>query len=1269
MKKFILLIIVLINFISFGQVSQDQNYIHSIKYRTPFDENSLPSELSQKDKKIETVTYFDGLGRPIQTIDLRVGGSSSRHDAVTHIEYDEYGKDSKSYLPYAVANNNGTFRTDNPKTKTLQFYNVPKYENTSNPYSENHYENSPLNRIIETGAPGQSWEVDKNSDNDHTIKYNSTSNISSDDVINFKIYFDGNDTSKPILSRENGHYASGSLYKNIIKNENWITSDGNNNTTEEFKNKLGQIILKRTFNNDERHDTYYVYDDYGNLTFVLPPKVTHEWLIIDPTATYQDMDVSYDETSFTIPFNTPQQGSGGITIKIINDQLSVYYGSYFPVVTYNSNGSSGIANATKLKSGKIIQIPSSIPIPDMYLGTETRTNDLGETFTVRIEIEDGYLKQTPSAHTYIHSLGLNYTRDLSGINNPGSNVADQSILDELCYQYKYDHKNRLIEKKIPGKGWEYIIYNNLDLPILTQNHFQKAKSPDEWTFKKYDEFDRIVYSGIYKFNSTRENLQNTVNAQTDLWEERITSQTTMADGTKLFYTNNTFPNNNDLIVLTENYYDKYGSIGHHSTSVFGVPVNNSNLQGLLLSTENRILDSDQWQKNRKSYDAKANVVWDATNYMSDANSYNGAYEYNYIRTTFEGNIDAVDTRQRQTPTSPYQLIKKRYFFDHAGRSTRTLHTVNSQLYEDISFNKYDNLGVLEKKGIGNTTANPLQWVDYKYNVRGWIKEINNIAYLGDDLFAYKLNYDSKEMNSPNSVLYNGHISENLWRTVNDEIGTPKTRGYAYTYDDLNRLTNADFGVKTGSIYNLTSGFDVNIGEYDKNGNIKRLKRDNLTETIDDLTYSYMYNGLSNKLMNVLDLASGSDSQKGFNDVNLGTGPPDFTYDYNGNLKADYNKRFYFIEYNHLDLPKLYNSMNYGNKLELKYNSSGEKIQKIKKIPGNPDVVTSYFGDFIYVDNELTYIKHAEGYLQPASTVGNFDFVYTFKDHLGNIRLTYSDLDGDNSIDAPSEVLSEKNYYPFGLKHEGYNEGTIMDYPFGYNGKEETKEIGVNLLDFGARNYDASLGRWMNLDPLSELGRRWSPYTFAFNNPVRFVDPDGMWPKWSSVLDAVQTGLDVVGMIPGVGNAADLINAGVSVARGDYAGAALNLAAAVPGAGQAVTALKIAKKAAKVADKVNDAKKAVKVVDKASDVKKVIPKTPRGKGSVEPSKRDPKRVISKKEKKEMLDDNGGKCEKCSKDLELDDAKAHHIERHADGGPTTKENTAILCDGCHKEVHRK
>ncbi|MDD7885621.1 RHS repeat domain-containing protein [Flavivirga sp. 57AJ16] len=93
-----------------------------------------------------------------------------------------------------------------------------------------------------------------------------------------------------------------------------------------------------------------------------------------------------------------------------------------------------------------------------------------------------------------------------------------------------------------------------------------------------------------------------------------------------------------------------------------------------------------------------------------------------------------------------------------------------------------------------------------------------------------------------------------------------------------------------------------------------------------------------------------------------------------------------------------------------------------------------------------------------------------------------------------------DYYPFGLRHQGYNNNVSSSniaLKKTYNGKEFQEELGLDWHDYGARNYDASLGKWMNIDPLADNYYEYSPYAYAINNPIMFIDPDGQKVVWGN----------------------------------------------------------------------------------------------------------------------------------------------------------------------------
>ncbi len=386
----------------------------------------------------------------------------------------------------------------------------------------------------------------------------------------------------------------------------------------------------------------------------------------------------------------------------------------------------------------------------------------------------------------------------------------------------------------------------------------------------------------------------------------------------------------------------------------------------------------------------------------------------------------------------------------------------------------------------------------------WLKKVNDPAFLGDDLFAFGISYNHPHMGaSTTGPLYNGNISETLWRTANDVPGG-QTRGYAYRYDALNRIKNADYGIRTTGTFDLNTGYDMGVGAYDKNGNIESLTRQGAGGTvIDQLSYTYWDGGTSNRLRSVDDAAGSGGFRDGY------TGTDDYYHDANGNMSRMANKGVMIggVTYNHLDLPTQIDiTVDKGDgtgTIHYIYGADGTKLEKIVNGTTGTDT-TQYAGGYIYRDGALQFFNTDEGYAEPIDgsdvTLG-FKYVYQYKDHLGDIGLSYSDTDSTGVIDPSTEILDEKNYYPFGGIHEGYNTDVNDDYhPYGYNGKEESNHLGLSTLDFGARNYEPWIGRWMNVDPLAEEFPSWSPYNFKMNNPLRYVDPDGRAPvDWIKIL--------------------------------------------------------------------------------------------------------------------------------------------------------------------------
>ena len=380
-------------------------------------------------------------------------------------------------------------------------------------------------------------------------------------------------------------------------------------------------------------------------------------------------------------------------------------------------------------------------------------------------------------------------------------------------------------------------------------------------------------------------------------------------------------------------------------------------------------------------------------------------------------------------------------------------------------------------------------------------------------------------------LYNGNISETLWRSKQDNI----LRSYGYTYDDLNRLQNAQYLrpvnplLPNTNLNPIVNTFNESM-QYDKNGNIVALQRNGGMESqtqaplIDNLIYNYD----GNQLTKVDDLTFNYD---GFNDGANET--TEYTYDLNGNMITDQNKGIKngtnaAITYNHLNLPT--KIMMTGGVITYVYNALGQKISKTvnttNTIPLSTSV-TEYLGGFQYNNSVLQFFPTAEGYVKNTVVNGanTYDYIFNYTDHLGNIRLSY----GIAPVTQLLTIFEENNYYPFGLKHETYNyqlkgivnlkddlllvtpidakvaavippagssKGQIVPnsgYQYKFQGQERQDELGLNWDSFKWRNYDYAIGRFMSIDPLTEEYHTWSPYVFSGNRVIDSRELEGLEP--------------------------------------------------------------------------------------------------------------------------------------------------------------------------------
>lgn len=560
---------------------------------------------------------------------------------------------------------------------------------------------------------------------------------------------------------------------------------------------------------------------------------------------------------------------------------------------------------------------------------------------------------------------------------------DYTFAGNWMFLYRYDERGRMVMKKVPGADSVVMMYDQWDRLVLTQDGVQRAKAGKEFLFTKYDYLNRPVITGVYVNNSAHNIIRDLVTASS------VRTENVSTAATEGYTLNLSFPTAYQEL-LSIMHYDDYSNIpswktGFVFTAENGNTTYNTNVSGLVVASQTKEIGTTIWLRTITYYDAEYRPI----------QVYGDNIKTGKDRITSQLLFDGKPIEQWQSHTSSFYttalVIKKKFSYDHADRMLTVKHQVNSQAEVTIATNTYNELGQPLNKKLHITAAQPaaLQTLDYGYNIRGWLLNVNRAentagvtAYDANDLFAFELSYNSTSLTGA-TAQFNGNISEQKWKGPYAEAAN----GYTYAYDKLNRLLGSVSSDKSSGSWMVNNKYDEKNISYDRNGNIKTLARYENGIAIDNLTYN-TYAG--NQLLKV---EEAGDATLGFkNGVNTTT---EYYYDANGSMYKDDNKGISNIVYNYLNLPQTITVTGKGS-INYLYDATGNKLRKITYDQATTKSDTTYYaGSMVYAKDTLQLINYDEGRIRPvkinanvAASAANFNYVYDYfmKDHLGNVRM-------------------------------------------------------------------------------------------------------------------------------------------------------------------------------------------------------------------------------------------------------------------------------------------
>jgi RHS repeat-associated protein len=598
-----------------------------------------------------------------------------------------------------------------------------------------------------------------------------------------------------------------------------------------------------------------------------------------------------------------------------------------------------------------------------------------------------------------------------------------SMRDELSFYYSYDDRKRMIIKKVPG-AWEvWSVYDARDRVVMVQDSNLRASG--KWLVTKYDSENRPDSTGLLTDPNPRAYHQNlayisvvypSTTGNFELLSQTYYDNYSWAGGVGLIGSANTTYTSNSSYVITS-----YNVSPVYAQQITPYPCT----RGIQTGSQNKVIGTtNQFLSSVSFIDDHGRMI------ETQSINYTGGKDTVVNQFDFTGKLvrNLLRHQNANSVAQTHSALTK-LAYDAGGRLLTIYKNIdNAGTDQLISTSTYNELGQLQNKQLGNSLDN----LAYAYNIRGWLSTINQNFISGsanNNYFGLELGYDkTASVNTSTTYVnpaFNGNIAGTIWKTAGDGVA----RKYDFTYDNVNRLTGADFNQFSGTVFDKSAKLDFSVSNltYDANGNILSMNQSGFkvggSALIDQLSYTYQ-NGNSNKLVQVNDGVNDPFSKLGDFHYTGSKQATDYTYDGNGNLVLDNNKAISGIIYNYLNLPQKVSISNKGN-ITYTYDATGSKLCKTTvDSTVNPVKITrtTYIGGFVYqatspvaggpvAADTLQFIAHEEGrarwaYHKYTSGYSAYGFEYDFfeKDHLGNTRVILSQEKDTTKYLASGEAI-------------------------------------------------------------------------------------------------------------------------------------------------------------------------------------------------------------------------------------------------------------------------